>query len=90
MFVRNAVLALALCAMPLAASGQEAATPFPEFEAKRVKPPAPGTGKRITVQIEPEPEAESSPSCSACCRGPGRCAARGTLRLVLGQGRVGD
>lgn len=27
--------------------------PFPEFSAKRVKPPAPGTEKRITVQIDP-------------------------------------
>ncbi|WP_152610556.1 lytic transglycosylase domain-containing protein [Leisingera sp. ANG-DT] len=70
MFVRNAVLALALCAMPLAASGQEAATPFPEFEAKRVKPPAPGTGKRITVQIEPEPEAESAPAAAPAAGDP--------------------
>lgn len=27
--------------------------PFPEFEAKRIKPPNAGTGKRITIQIEP-------------------------------------
>ena len=27
--------------------------PYAPFEAKRVKPPAPGTGKRITVQIDP-------------------------------------
>jgi soluble lytic murein transglycosylase-like protein len=32
----------------------EGPAPFPEFEAKRIKPPAPGTRKRITVQIEPD------------------------------------
>lgn len=61
MAVRNAILALAACAVPLTAAGQEAPPqPFPEFEAKRVKPPAPGTGKRITVQIEPQPEARAA------------------------------
>ncbi|AHD01612.1 lytic transglycosylase domain-containing protein [Leisingera methylohalidivorans] len=59
MSIRTAVLALAACAMPLAAVAQEVQPrPFPQFEAKRIKPPAPGTGKRITIQIEPEPEAE--------------------------------
>ncbi len=48
--------------MPLAALGQEAPPkPFPQFEAKRIKPPAPGTGNRITVQIEPEPETAALP-----------------------------
>ncbi|WP_259963856.1 lytic transglycosylase domain-containing protein [Leisingera aquaemixtae] len=61
MAVRNAILALAACAVPLAARGQEAPPqPFPQFEAKRVKPPAPGAGKRITVQIEPQPEARAA------------------------------
>ena len=49
--------------------------PFPEFESRRVKPPAPGTKKRITVQItepipvpkkaaqpDPEPESGQDPS----------------------------
>ncbi len=27
---------------------------FPEFEAKRIRPPTPGTQKRITVQIDPD------------------------------------
>ena len=27
--------------------------PFPDFEARRIKPPKPGQGKRITIQIEP-------------------------------------
>ncbi len=31
----------------------EAPKPFPDFSAKRVKPPAPGQSKRITVQITP-------------------------------------
>ncbi len=37
-------------------SGQAMAgppTPYPDFAAKRVRPPAAGTGKRITVQIDP-------------------------------------
>ena len=66
MSFRNAVLALAACALPLAASGQEAQPkPFPQFEAKRIKPPAPGTGKRITIQIEPEPEQQPEPQPAA-------------------------
>lgn len=36
------------------AQAQEAPAPFADFEAKRVRPPAPGTQKRITVQIEPK------------------------------------
>ncbi|GLO75418.1 murein transglycosylase [Phaeobacter italicus] len=34
--------------------------PFPEFEAKRIRPPKPGAQKRITIQIEPEPEITSA------------------------------
>ncbi|MBE1283231.1 MAG: transglycosylase SLT domain-containing protein [Rhodobacteraceae bacterium] len=36
-------------------------TPFPEFSAKRIKPPAPGTSKRITVQIDPAEQAAAAP-----------------------------
>ena len=54
MFLRATVLGLgvlAFCApVPLTA---DIPTPFPEFSAKRVKPPSPGTAKRITVQIDP-------------------------------------
>ncbi len=32
---------------------RSAPTPFPEFQAKRVKPPKSGTTKRITIQIDP-------------------------------------
>ncbi|KIC09940.1 lytic murein transglycosylase [Leisingera sp. ANG-M1] len=47
--------------MPFAAKGQEQQPkPFPEFEAKRIKPPGPGTGKRITIQIEPGPGHQQS------------------------------
>ena len=45
------VVTLAVSGGPLAA---EAPAPFPQFEAKRVKPPKPGTRKRITVQIDPQ------------------------------------
>ncbi|MDK3017119.1 lytic transglycosylase domain-containing protein [Pseudodonghicola flavimaris] len=34
-------------------AGAEAPAPYADFQAKRVKPPAPGTKKRITVQIQP-------------------------------------
>jgi len=48
----------------------EAPLPYPDFQAKRIKPPAPGATRRITVQIQPgdglkpvvkppEPEAET-------------------------------
>ncbi len=42
----------------LAVSGPafaEGPAPFPDFSAKRVKPPKPGTKQRITVQIAPAP-----------------------------------
>lgn len=35
------------------AAWAESPPPFPEFEAKRIKPPKNGTAKRIQVQIEP-------------------------------------
>ena len=38
-------------------SAEQAPKPFPDFEAKRVKPPQPGAGPRITVQIEPNADA---------------------------------
>ncbi|MFW2542446.1 lytic transglycosylase domain-containing protein [Primorskyibacter sp. 2E107] len=44
-----------ICALSLAAP-IAAETTFPSFSAKRVKPPAPGTKKRITVQIAPRAE----------------------------------
>lgn len=41
----------------LPAQAQQLPKPFPDFEAKRVKPPKEGASKRITVQIAPPPEA---------------------------------
>ncbi len=43
--------------IPLCLAGitraEQAPKPFPSFEAKRIKPPKPGTAQRITVQIDP-------------------------------------
>lgn len=53
-------LGLCLVALAWMADGRaqaDAPAPFPEFEAKRVKPPKAGTRKRITIQIAPEPVA---------------------------------
>ena len=50
------VLALSLC-VPLTATAQSETAkpkPFPEFSAKRQKPPKKGTRKRITIQITPK------------------------------------
>lgn len=45
------VVALAMAAVePVQAEGPK---PFPDFSAKRVKPPKPGSGKRVIVQITP-------------------------------------
>lgn len=58
--------ALLALAAPLAA--QEASSsppPFPDFKAKRIGPPAPGTKKRITVQIAPAPPAPKAPAAKA-------------------------
>ncbi|MDF1717325.1 MAG: lytic transglycosylase domain-containing protein [Antarcticimicrobium sp.] len=49
-----AALVLACAVLP---AGAEAPAPYPEFQAKRVRPPAPGTARRITVQIDPEEQA---------------------------------
>ncbi|MCL3880896.1 lytic transglycosylase domain-containing protein [Marivita sp. GX14005] len=57
--------ALTLCALALCAPHAFAEPPpFPEFSAKRVKPPKPGVQKRITVQIAPrapEPDTPRTP-----------------------------
>jgi membrane-bound lytic murein transglycosylase B len=50
------------CALGVAAEGPK---PFPDFSAKRVKPPVAGQGKRITVQITtPDPEAAVVPEAA--------------------------
>ena len=49
--LRRIFILLALLAGPSVA---DTPAPFPEFEAKRVKPPTSQTAKRITIQIEPQ------------------------------------
>ncbi|TMM55641.1 lytic transglycosylase domain-containing protein [Sulfitobacter sabulilitoris] len=44
--------------------------PFPEFEAKRIKVPKGGVGKRITVQIDPTVQAAPPPRAAAPAEGP--------------------
>ncbi|GGC07979.1 murein transglycosylase [Marivita lacus] len=58
---------LALVAMWLGTGGALAEPPpFPEFSAKRVKPPSSGAQKRITVQIAPqEPRLPAAPPAAA-------------------------
>lgn len=72
------LVGLALCVgAPLAA---DPPAPFPEFQAKRVKPPKPGTARRITVQIEPEAPAKAAAPAAEAAGGdspaaePGRYA----------------
>ena len=43
---------------------------FPDFTFKRVKPPAPGTKRRITVQIEPAPIVEKQVAVAASPKTP--------------------
>jgi soluble lytic murein transglycosylase-like protein len=51
----NRVLMMTLCAICFCVNDVRAdPPPFPEFSAKRVKPPSSGTSKRITVQIAPQ------------------------------------
>lgn len=59
---RAVLFGLALGCVMVIPAWAEAPKPFPDFSAKRVKPPKPGQGKRITVQIEPSaPEATVAP-----------------------------
>ena len=61
-FLKRLLLPVLVAASPVQA---DSPAPFPEFEAKRVKPPAPGTRKRINVFIEaetPAPRTAAAPS----------------------------
>ncbi|WP_353473860.1 lytic transglycosylase domain-containing protein [Salipiger sp. H15] len=79
--VAAAVLVLGLLAAPAPA---ETPAPFPDFSAKRVTPPKPGTKKRITVQIvapppKPVPIAPApAPDTPAPGSGPGRAEGTGS------------
>lgn len=53
-----ALVAVTLNAAPVGADEPPA---FKDFSAKRVKPPSPGTKKRITIQIDPVEEAVAAP-----------------------------
>lgn len=65
----SVLLALAACLAPLAAGAQTVQPkPFPAFEAKRIKPPQPGSGKRITVQIDPEEQAAAAAAVKAAAQ----------------------
>jgi len=60
--------------------------PFADFEAKRVRPPAPGTDKRITVQIAPgtNPVAGAEDRIPAATDGAGEVARYGWFWDVVG------
>lgn len=56
MFAHRLMVSCLVCALawPVGAQQDTTPAPFPEFEAKRIKPPKAGTKRRITVQIDPE------------------------------------
>ena len=56
--VLTALIAVLLNVNPVQA---DKPPPFPEFSAKRVKPPSSGTQKRITIQIDPSEQIVSAP-----------------------------
>ncbi|MEM6757937.1 MAG: lytic transglycosylase domain-containing protein [Pseudomonadota bacterium] len=57
-------------------SAADGPPPFKDFSAKRVKPPAPGTKKRITVQIEPTTEKVAPNDAPPAARDETRPASR--------------
>ncbi|MFP7570308.1 lytic transglycosylase domain-containing protein [Marivita sp. S2033] len=62
----NRFLIMGLCALSLCAGAVGAEPPpFPEFSAKRVKPPKAGSRKRITVQIAPRAAEPAVPAAAA-------------------------
>ena len=61
-FIPIPFLAALFCAQ--AAFG-EAPNPFPEFSAKRIKPPTAPIGERITIQIDPEAQRDALPAATA-------------------------
>ena len=59
------LVAAGACALALCLGTVQAEpAPFPEFSAKRVKPPNSNTKKRITVQIAPQAPVVSTPSAT--------------------------
>lgn len=47
--------------LPETAAVRRLPSPFPEFEARRIKPPKPGETKRITIQIDPSEQRQAAP-----------------------------
>ncbi len=54
----------------------EGPAPFPEFEARRIKPPVAGAVRRITVQIDPVEPAEPAPAPGGAVDAAASAAAR--------------
>lgn len=50
---------------PRALAPAQAPNSFPDFSAKRIKPPAPGAKRLITIQIAPPPEVAAQPAAPA-------------------------
>lgn len=75
-----AALSVAVCLCGMARADDEERPkpkPFPDFQAKRIKPPKAGSGPRINVQIAPQPAAAPAPASAAT---PGAApAAKGAL-----------
>jgi len=62
----NRLLTMTLCAICFCMNDVRADPPaFPEFSAKRVKPPSSGASKRITVQITPQAPVVAAPTTPA-------------------------
>lgn len=68
--MRFFVISLLGAALACAPAWSESPSPFPDFKAKRVKPPAAGTKKRITIQIDPTEVAVAAPKPSAPPKAP--------------------
>ena len=86
--MRHLARGLVLCAL-MAAVGPARAEPpaFPDFEARRVKPPKPGAKKRILVQITaPVPRKPVAPAPDPAVRDDGaRARQPGVPCLALRQ-----
>ena len=74
-----AALAAVMAALPVAAE-QTKPAPFPEFSAKRIKPPSKGAGKRITVQIAPQPVTAAAAVAAPAPEAPASGRAKGAGR----------
>lgn len=71
---------MAVCAMSLTVGDAYAEPPpFPDFSAKRVKPPSSGARKRITVQISPQDVAPVAAPAAPVAQPGGRATGGDTL-----------